>query len=236
MMADPFHNFQLISRLVSLAPDPRKKEVASLMNQFALVQQLNKYLWGVVQSESALFDMAGRSYRHPDGYDSLCVFEGPFEEQLSIRLWREDNEFISDDVSDTCSAVLFGELTSQVYTPGDGESFSKYKLAPDSFELEPDGTEELGLPALFRYESGLILSTSSSDLRRNIRSDNKSVATLIVSGAPTQKTRTLYSATPTTAEEFAPSRMNVKNLENRLKFVLMQLDSAPIPSRRLPSF
>lgn len=164
------------------------------LQQFQSRLQIRTLLTSILSDEYRLERIANQSYRHPNRFDKLILFDS-VNTGLKLRMhiwWPQINvpsgEHIHNHAWDFSSLILTGSYRFEVFNMSDsGQEMYSYKPAPlhsgePGHRLTPQGPRSLTRVFSGTLRSGCIYSISNLMLHRVINAGNQLTSTLLVQG------------------------------------------------------
>jgi hypothetical protein len=129
------------------------EELKNLFFSFSNSFDLQKHLLGVLSNQTAIANIAAKSYSHENGFDKIILFENELF-KLRLHLWLKDNIKYSENIHnhrwDFCSKILLGSYKFENFQLGsndNAEEYFEYEYLPkpntDKYEMKYKGRNRL---------------------------------------------------------------------------------------------
>jgi hypothetical protein len=160
-------------------------------------------LYGAVEqilgSADDLDAIAGRSYRHVNGFTKIVLWEASDTgAKLRVHVWspHSPSSDVHDHYWDFSSLVLQGAVESTTFEEGEGDqAFARFDLRPStlgSFSLTSSGTVDLRLVQAATFPVMGVYSLSRDVLHMSTSDPSLGASTFVVQGTRTAERNRVY--------------------------------------------
>jgi hypothetical protein len=211
----------------------------SIIRRLAEPQALRSMIGQIMADESALTDIAARSYYHANSFLKVVLMAGDKNPwKLRLHMWHPQPNVagtITEDIHshrwDFTTALVVGEYLAQEFRVGSGTDYHHFKYRPigkgKTFSLEAQGTEQLTRVFEAILPAGTVYHINHEVLHRISRSAEKAAASLVLQPPAVEEFTNVYRISRVgekSKTEIEVLRPTVAQLRDELERFLTWLD------------
>nr|ADN26243.1 hypothetical protein [Streptomyces coeruleorubidus]ADN65340.1 hypothetical protein [Streptomyces coeruleorubidus] len=211
----------------------------SVVRHLAEPKELRSLIGQIISDDTALADIAARSYYHANNFLKVVLLAGDKNPwRLRLHMWHPQpnaSGTITEDIHshrwDFTTALVVGEYFAQEFKIGPGTEYYHFKYLPigqgKTFSLEAQGKEQLSSVFEALLPAGTVYHINHEVLHCISRSAGKAAASLVLQPPAVEDFTNVYRTSPVgeqTKTEIEVQRPSVAQLREELEHFLTWLD------------